>query len=300
VFAAPSTDYCLQRKCRKRTCACERTPVGLTPWPEEQGSSHHSGGNSHSEKLSNNSHKEPSQNASCCEVADPESSRNAFCRKVANLEFSQNTSCREVACQELSQNASCREVASQVSSLNTFGRKVANPDSSLNTFGRKVANPDFSLNTSCHEVAYQEPSLNTSCQEVAYQESSLNTSCQEVACQESSLNTFGCKVANPCCSVASSMTCSLMPLSNKTWNVMPTDVFSFCSCCERGLFGIFRALLYVQGDGEIFFRRTGSDKNSVQNSMSTQDRTEIWPWPQAKPPDGRIHRGTASPPSTFC
>ncbi len=46
MFTAPSID-CLQRKCSWRMCVGERTPVGLSPCHEDQGSYHHSGGNSH-------------------------------------------------------------------------------------------------------------------------------------------------------------------------------------------------------------------------------------------------------------
>jgi hypothetical protein len=47
VSIATSTDYCLQRKCSWRLSVGERTPVWLSPCHEDQGSSHHSGGNSH-------------------------------------------------------------------------------------------------------------------------------------------------------------------------------------------------------------------------------------------------------------
>ncbi len=50
MFTAPSID-CLQRKCNWRMLVCERTPVWLNPYPEDQGSSHHSAGNSHTWKL---------------------------------------------------------------------------------------------------------------------------------------------------------------------------------------------------------------------------------------------------------
>ncbi len=46
VFTAPSID-CLQRKCSWMMLVCEWTPVWLNPCPEDQGSFHHSGGNSH-------------------------------------------------------------------------------------------------------------------------------------------------------------------------------------------------------------------------------------------------------------
>ncbi len=46
VFTAPSID-CLQRKCSWRMRVSERTPVWLSPCHEDQGSSHHSCGNSH-------------------------------------------------------------------------------------------------------------------------------------------------------------------------------------------------------------------------------------------------------------
>ncbi len=76
---------------------------------EDQGSSHHSGGNSHSEKLCNKSHQEPSQNAPCYEVATQQSSQNASCYEVATQQSSQNASYYEVATQLSSQNASCYE-----------------------------------------------------------------------------------------------------------------------------------------------------------------------------------------------
>jgi hypothetical protein len=46
VSTATSTDYCLQRKCCWRLSVGEWTPVWLSPCHEDQGSSHHSGGNS--------------------------------------------------------------------------------------------------------------------------------------------------------------------------------------------------------------------------------------------------------------
>ena len=76
--------------------------------------------------------QEPSQNASCREVASQESSQNASCREVASQESSQNSSCREVASQESSQNSSCREVASQESSQNASCCEVATLQSSQN------------------------------------------------------------------------------------------------------------------------------------------------------------------------
>ncbi len=90
---------------------CERTPVWLTSCHEDQGSSHHSGGNSHSEKLCNKSHQESSQNTSCCKVATPLSSQYASCCEVATLQSSQNASCCEVATLKSSLHAPCYKAA---------------------------------------------------------------------------------------------------------------------------------------------------------------------------------------------
>jgi flagellar biosynthesis GTPase FlhF len=132
--------------------------------------------------------QEPSQNASCREVASQKSSQNASCREVASQKSSQNASCREVASQKSSQNASCREVASQESSQNASCREVASQESSQNASCREVASQESSQNSSCREVASQESSQNASCCEVATLQSSLNASCCEVATLQSSLN----------------------------------------------------------------------------------------------------------------
>jgi hypothetical protein len=71
--------------------------VGLNPCLEDQGSSHHSGGNSHSEKLCNKSHLEFSQNASCCKAATLQSCQNASCQELATQQFNQKLPCYEAA-----------------------------------------------------------------------------------------------------------------------------------------------------------------------------------------------------------
>ncbi len=132
ISTVTSTCCCLQRKCSLRMCVGERTPAGLNPFPEDQGSSHHSGGNSHGEKLCNKSHQESSQNASCCEVATLRPSQNASCCEVATLQSSQNASCCKVATLQSSQNASCCEVATLQSSQNASCCEVATLQSSQN------------------------------------------------------------------------------------------------------------------------------------------------------------------------
>jgi hypothetical protein len=97
----------------------------------------------------------------------------------------------------------------------------------------------------CCKVASQVSSLNTFCRKVANPDPSLNTFCRKVAKPDFSLNTFCCKVVDPYCSVAPHKTCFLMPLSNKTFNLMVSVVHSFRLCCECGFSEFYIACKFL-------------------------------------------------------
>jgi hypothetical protein len=76
---------------------------------------------------------------------------------------------------------------------------------------------------------------------------------------------------------------------NKTCSYTLPVVQSFCLCVCRGFSEMFRGLFHKQGDGGFT-----SDSTKIENRLKTfavaLDRAE------AKPPDGQLHWGTASPP----
>ena len=68
----------------------------------------------------------------------------------------------------------------------------------------------------------------------------------------------------------------------------------FCVYVCRGFSEMFRGLFHKQGVGGFTPERAEVENRSLKPNVVVCDRAE------AKPPDGRPHWGTASPPSTSC
>jgi hypothetical protein len=68
----------------------------------------------------------------------------------------------------------------------------------------------------------------------------------------------------------------------------------FCLHVCRGFSEMFRGLFYKQGVGGFTSESAEAENSSLKPNVVVHGRAE------AKPPDGRTHWGTASPPSTFC
>jgi hypothetical protein len=237
--------------------------VWLSPCYEDQGSSHHSGGNSNSEKLCNKPHQESSQNASCREVASQESSQNAFCYEVAAQQSSQNASCYEVATQQSSLNDSCYEVTTQQSSLNASCYEVATQQSSLNASCYEVATQQSSQNASCFEVANQQPCYNCSREE----EPEPTPTLEDEAAPLGGLRGRPVQECILTCLIL--LAYSTFLTGNKTCSYTLPVVQSFCLCVCREFSEMFRGLFHKQGDG-----RFTSDSTKIEN----RSLKPIAPW----------------------
>ena len=158
------------------------------------------------------------------------------------------------------------------------------------------------LNASCEEVATQQPCLNASCEEVANQQPRCNCSREEepaptptLVDEAAPLGGLRGRPVEECI-----LTClillaySMFIAGEKKCRHILTVAEPFCLYVCRGFSEMFRGLFHKQGVGGFTPERAEAENRSLKPNVVVCDRAE------AKPPDGRTHWGTASPPPTSC
>ncbi len=134
-----------------------------------------------------------------------------------------------------------------------------------------------------------------------YLQSCRNASCRELATQQFSqklpfyeaapLGGLRVRPVQKCTMICLILLAySLFLTGNKTCSYALPVVQSFYLCVCRGFSEMFRGLFHKQGDGGFTSGSTEIVNRSLKTIAVALDRAE------AKPPDGRPHWGTASPP----